>query len=101
MDSLTGRQKTRLRGLGQLLKPVLKIGQAGLTPAFSTELRRHLHAAELVKLRFLDADRDEQAALCARIAGESGSLWLGSVGRTALFYLPNPDPALRRVAAAE
>jgi RNA-binding protein len=98
MDPLTGRQKTHLRSLGQRLEPSLKVGKGGLTPAFFGELRRHLQAEELLKLRFLGADRDDRAALCARIAGEGGCTCLGSVGHTALFYLANPDPALRRVA---
>jgi RNA-binding protein len=100
MDPLTGRQKTQLRSLGQRLDPSLKIGKGGLTPAGSTEVRRRLQADELVKLRFLGADRTERAALCERIASESKSLCLGAVGHTALFYLPNPDPALRRVLPA-
>ncbi|HVW22832.1 MAG TPA: YhbY family RNA-binding protein [Opitutaceae bacterium] len=88
MESLTGREKTRLRGLGQRLEPALKLGRTGLTPAFAAELRRRLQADELVKLRFLDVDRHQQAELCAQLAAGSGAAFLGSVGRTALFYLP-------------
>jgi RNA-binding protein len=95
MDPLTGRQKTQLRSLGQRLEPALKLGKGGLTPAFFVELRRRLETAELVKLRFLGADRDERAALCERIASEGGCHGLGAVGHTALFYRPHPDPARR------
>jgi RNA-binding protein len=97
MDILTGRQKTHLRSLGQQLEPRLKVGKGGLTPALAAELRRHLRAAELVKLRFLGVDRAERAALCAQLAAEAGCACVGSVGHTALFYLRNPDPALRQV----
>lgn len=62
---LTGAQKTYLRGLGQRLDPTLKVGKSGLTPDFYKELQRALNASELVKLRFLGADRDERATLCA------------------------------------
>ena len=88
MEPLTGREKTRLRGLGQRLEPALKLGKSGLTPTFAAELRRRLQADELVKLRFLDVDRHEQAELCAQLAPATGGVFLGSVGRTALFYLP-------------
>ena len=97
MDSLTGRQKTQLRSLGQRLEPSLKLGKGGLTPAFFVELRRRLDAEELVKLRFLGADRDERAALCERIASEGGCHGLGAVGHTALFYRPQPDSTRRRL----
>jgi len=48
-------------------------------------------------LRFLGVDRAERAALCAQLAAEAGCACVGSVGHTALFYLRNPDPALRQV----
>jgi RNA-binding protein len=94
MEPMTGREKTRLRGLGQRLEPALKLGKSGLTPAFAAELRRRLEADELVKLRFLDVDRHEQAALCAQLAAASGGAFLGSVGRTALFHRPKA-PAVK------
>ncbi len=95
--SLTGAQKTFLRGLGQQLEPALKLGKGGLTPAFFTELQRQLRAHELVKLRFLGADRDERAALCTQIADEGRCVLVGAVGHTALFYRQHPEPAERRI----
>jgi RNA-binding protein len=97
--TLTGAQKTFLRGLGQKLEPALKIGKGGLTPAFFVELQRYLRANELVKLRFLASNRDEQAAFCVVIAETSQCACVGAVGHTALFYLPNPDA--RRIVLPE
>ena len=57
---LTGAQRSHLRGLGQKLDPALKLGRGGLTPEFLRELRQELQAHELVKLRFLSADRAER-----------------------------------------
>jgi RNA-binding protein len=94
---LTGAQKSHLRRLGQTLEPALKVGRGGLTPAFFTELQRLLRAHELVKLRFLGAEREERAALCTQIADEGRCVCVGAVGHTALFYRQNPDPKERRV----
>ena len=99
--TLTGAQKTFLRGLGQRLEPTLKVGKGGLTPAFFSELQRNLHASELVKLRFLGADRDERATFCDTIAATGRCACIGAVGHTALFYLPNPDSAARRIDLPE
>ncbi len=82
---LTGSQKSHLRGLGQQLEASLKLGKAGLTPAFLEELQRLLHARELVKLRFLGFDRDERAAFCERIAGEGRCECVGAVGTPRSF----------------
>jgi RNA-binding protein len=99
--TLTGGQRAHLRGLGQHLEASLKLGKAGLTPAFLEELQRLLQAHELVKLRFLGVDRDERATLCVRIASEGRCECAGAVGHTALFYRTNPDPALRRITVPE
>ena len=64
--TLTGAQKSHLRGLGQTLPDHLKVGKAGLTTEFFGELQKFLRTQELVKLRFLGADREERADLCAR-----------------------------------
>lgn len=90
---LTGAQKTRLRGIGQTVEAALKVGKAGLTPAFHREFARLLDARELVKLRFEGADRHERADLIAKIEAEAGAPCVGSVGHTALFFRRNADPA--------
>ena len=89
---LTGAQKSHLRSLGQTLADGLKVGRGGLTPEFFAELQKLLRAHELVKLRFLGADRHERAALCDQIADEGRCVCVGAVGHTALFYRQNPDP---------
>jgi RNA-binding protein len=98
---LTGAQKAHLRSLGQTLEPALKLGRGGLTPAFFAELQRLLRAHELVKLRFLGADRDERAELCARLSDEGRCVFVNAVGHTALFYRQNPDPKARTVTLPE
>ncbi len=87
--SLTGAQKSRLRGLGQTMPDLITLGRDGLTPALAAELDRLLGARELVKLRFTGGqDRKERSQLCAAIAAASGSLEVGAVGHTALFWRP-------------
>ncbi len=95
--SLTGAQKTRLRGLGQNLEAALKVGKAGLTPALQREFARLLDSRELVKLRFEGADRHERAALISQIESACGAPCVGAVGHTALFFRQNPDPEKRSI----
>jgi RNA-binding protein len=95
---LTGAQRSYLRGLGQTLEPALKLGRGGATPAFFAELQKLLRAHELVKLRFLGAEREERAALCTQIADEGRCVCVGAVGHTALFYRQNPEPTERHIA---
>ena len=94
---LTGAQKSHLRGIGQTLEAALKVGRAGLTPEFFAELQKQLRAHELVKLRFLDADREARGALCDQIADQGRCVFVSAVGHTALFYRQNPEPKERRI----
>ena len=94
---LTGAQKSFLRGLGQTRDADLKVGRGGLTPEFFAELQKLLRSRELVKLRFLAADRTERAAFCDKIADEGRCVCVGAVGHTALFYRQHPDPKERSV----
>ncbi len=95
---LTGAQKTYLRGLGQRLDPALKVGKAGLGPQFFKELQQLLNAHELVKIRFLGAERDARATLCEQIADEGRCVCVGAVGHTALFFRQQPNPEKRSIA---
>jgi RNA-binding protein len=94
---LSGSQKTYLRGLGQRLDPTLKVGKSGLGPEFYKELQRCLNAEELIKIRFLGAERDERASLCNTIADEGRCICVGAVGHTALFFRQNPNPERRSI----
>lgn len=98
---LTGAQKTYLRGLGQRLDPALKLGKSGLGEQFFKELQRCLNTDELVKIRFLGAERDERAELCERIADEGRCVCVGAVGHTALFYRQQPNPEKRSITLPE
>lgn len=73
------------------------IGQAGVTEPVLAELKRLLAAHELVKIRFTGADRHERASLAEQIATSTPCLHVGSVGATALFFLPNEDESKRRI----
>jgi RNA-binding protein len=95
--TLTGAQKTYLRGLGQTQPDALKIGREGASAAVLKELTALLAVHELVKVRFVGADRVERAALCETLASGTESVCVGAVGHTALFYREQPDPEKRRI----
>ncbi len=85
--SLTGAQKTRLRGLGQKLPDTVHIGREGATPAVATQLDRELTRHGLVKVRFTGGqDRHNRAALHTALAATTLSECVGAVGHTALFW---------------
>lgn len=92
LPSLTGAQKTKLRGLGQTMIDTAFLGREGVTPAFLAQLNQLLDTRELVKLRFSGGqDRHERAALCIQVESAAPALCVGTVGHTALFWRPNAE----------
>lgn len=96
MSGLTSRQRSRLRSLAHSLDPAVLVGRAGITEAVVREIDDALEARELIKVR-LAGDRDERAQAAAAIAERTRSDLAGRIGRLAILYRRNPDPARRKV----
>lgn len=83
---LTDRQKRHLRGLGHPLKPVVMLGQHGLTDAVVRELDQALDTHELVKLRARAGDRAARDAALATLAARTGATLVQRIGNVGLYY---------------
>jgi len=87
--ALSERQKKHLRRLGHDLRPVVRVGQKGLTPAVIEELRLALLHHELVKLGARVGDRGERDGILAELARATGSELVYRIGNVGLFYRRN------------
>ncbi len=87
--SLDSTQRRHLRSLAHPLKPVVFVGEAGISPAVLTALDEALTTHELVKIR-LRQPTDKKAA-ASELALKSGSSLCGVVGHTLVLYRPHPD----------
>lgn len=91
---LTGAQRTRLRGLGQTMPDLLRVGREGAAPSVVAQLDRELAQRGLVKVRFTGGqDRHARAALHDALAAATLSEWVGAVGHTALFWRSGTEGA--------
>lgn len=88
---LTERQRRHLRGLAHGLKPVIQIGNAGLTDGVTAETVRALHDHELIKVRFSGADRAAREAGLESLAARTDSALVTRIGHVAVLYRPRPD----------
>ena len=89
MTTLTTKQKKHLRARAHNLKPVVYIGQQGMSAAVLKEADRALSDHELIKIRFVDC-KDEKKVLAEKIAAHTGAALLGITGHLACFYRPSP-----------
>lgn len=93
---LTEKQRKRLKQLAHSLKPVIALGNAGLTPAVVAETKRALHDHELIKVRFPGADREARDAALQALATETGSAMVTRIGHVAVLYRPaEPLPRIQ------
>jgi len=89
--TLDDAQKKYLRGLGHRLKPVVMVGDAGLTDAVRAEFRTTLDHHELIKIRVKCGDRDERDRIVAALCNEASAVLVQRIGNVALIYRENPD----------
>jgi len=87
--SLTGAQRRHLRGLAHALKPIVFVGEGGLSDAVVGALDEALDQHELVKVR-LRQPPDKKAA-AEELASRSAAALCGVVGHTVVLYRPHPD----------
>lgn len=88
---VTKKQLRWLKQRAHHLKPVVLLGQRGLTEAVLSEIHRALHDHELVKIKLSVDDRDERDRLIDTIGRETAAAPVQQVGHTATFYRPNPE----------
>ncbi len=99
MKKLEGFQRKYLRGFAHGLKPVVFIGQKGLTPEVLSSADKAFERHELVKVKFNDfKGKDEKTEISARIEEGTGSENVGMIGHTAIFYRQQEDPEKRRIS---
>ena len=90
--TLTPTDRRRLRGKGQLLDPVLKVGKEGVTDGFLASVETEIAHHELIKIKFVDF-KEEKHELAESIANLTNSALVQVVGHVALLYRPKAGPA--------
>ena len=85
---LDSTQRRYLRSLAHPLKPIVFVGEGGISPAVTKALDEALTSHELVKVR-LRQPKDKKAA-ARDLAAASASALCGVVGHVVVLYRPHP-----------
>ncbi len=83
---LSEKQRRYLRGLAHPLKPVILIGNAGVSEGVVAETRRALADHELIKVRLTGAEREARDAALEDLAKVTDSELVGRIGHVATLY---------------
>jgi len=82
--------KKELRKNSYSLKPIIIIGQNGLTNTVISEIDTSLNAHELIKIRIREPNKDKRDEKCLQIQKNLGAEIIHQIGFIVVFYRPNP-----------
>jgi RNA-binding protein len=90
MNELTSAERRALRARAHHLRPVVMIGDAGLTPEVTREIDANLKSHELIKIRVLGDGREARETLVGAICEATGAQSVQSIGKILVVYRPKP-----------
>ncbi len=93
--AVTDKQKRYLKGLAHSLKPVVMVGNSGLTESVVAEINNALEHHELIKVRISGQERAERKAMLDEIAQATGADLILVIGNIGGFYRPAKDPSIQ------
>ena len=101
MEPLKPADRRKLKALAHALKPVVMIGNDGLTPGVLAEIERALKSHELIKIRVHGDDREARLDWLARICEFTTAAPVQHIGKLLTIYRPNPELQAKNVPPSE
>jgi len=98
MIKLTPVERAALRAEAHGLKPVVMIGEAGLTPAVIKEIELGLDAHGLIKVRVFGDDREARACMYDTICEQLDAAPVQHIGKLLVLYRPKKEVEKERSA---
>jgi RNA-binding protein len=92
VPELSEHTRKQLRGRAHALRPLIRIGSAGVSAELQAETLRALERHELIKVKAAADHRAAREALFAQLAAATGSVLLQRIGHVAVLYRPRVPP---------
>ena len=92
MLNLSVSQRLELKGRAHALKPIVIIGNAGLTPAVLDEIERSLKSHDLLKIRVMNDDRDARETMLQEICEQLKAGPVQHIGKVLVIFRPLAIP---------
>lgn len=86
MTKLTNNQKKFLRAIGHTLKPVVMVGQHGLSESVLAELESSMHTHELLKIKIRTEHRDQKQQIIDQIVRQLNAHLVQIIGNIIVIY---------------
>lgn len=86
MNKLTNNQKKFLRSRGHILKPVIMIGQHGLSESVLAELESSMTKHELLKIKIRAEDKEDRQRVIDEIISVTKAYLIQVIGSVMVIY---------------
>tara|TARA_B100000768_G_C10924163_1_gene226874 strand:- start:65 stop:358 length:294 start_codon:yes stop_codon:yes gene_type:complete len=84
--AVNDKQKSYLRGLAHALKPVVMVGNKGLTDTVLAEVENALNHHELIKVKVSGAEKTDRLKLVGTISDSTNAQLITTIGHISVFY---------------
>ena len=92
--ALSVKQRKHLKALAHHRKPVVQVGNAGITAAVIKEIELALGRHELLKIRLPGVEREARTEMLKKICEATGANAVQEIGRMAVIYRRAEKPRL-------
>lgn len=90
---ISSQERSALRAAAHPLRPVVLIGDRGLTESVLKEIDLNLKAHQLIKVRVAGDDREARSTMLETICDTLGCATVHHLGKTLIIYRPDPEAA--------
>jgi len=94
MSKLSNSQIRHLKGLAHKLKPVVMIGDKGLSQTVMDEIKIALESHELIKVNIRAENREDRNTIIEKIVNKTQSTKVQTIGGKLVIYKPNKEPKI-------
>ena len=92
--ALTAKRRKHLKALAHHRKPVVSVGNAGITASVLREIEQALEYHELLKVRLPGVERGKRTELLRQICETTGAEAVQEIGRVAVIYRRAKKPRI-------
>ncbi|MBQ5927423.1 MAG: YhbY family RNA-binding protein [Clostridia bacterium] len=85
-DTITSKQRSKLKSIAANLQPVTQIGKGGITDNLLKTLSDALEAHEIIKVNILQNAEEDALNLAENVAELLDAIPVAVIGRKAIFY---------------
>lgn len=89
--TLSNKQKQHLKGLAHPLKPVVQLGNNGLTEGVLAEIDSAIKHHELIKVKIPTDDKEEKTLIMDAIVRETGAIKVHTIGHILVLFKQSDD----------